>query len=77
MVELTVRDTGKGFSTKAKENLFTPFFTTKEEGSGLGLATVKRIIDGLNGTVHGGNHEEGGAHITIQLPLTHANKEIH
>jgi len=75
-VELTVRDTGEGFSENALNNLFTPFFTTKAEGSGLGLATVKRIIEGLMGQVHGGNHPEGGARIVIYLPVTAESTEI-
>jgi len=69
MAELVARDTGEGFSEQALQNLFTPFFTTKEGGSGLGLATVKRIVESLHGRVEGANHPEGGALITLQLPL--------
>ncbi|MFP4036053.1 MAG: two-component system sensor histidine kinase NtrB [Desulfobacteraceae bacterium] len=68
-VELTVRDSGDGFSETALDNLFTPFFTTKEGGSGLGLATVRRIVEGLRGDVRGINHPEGGAAVIIRLPL--------
>ncbi len=67
MVKITVRDSGQGFSKNAVTHLFTPFFTTKEGGSGLGLATVKRIVEGLKGKVHGENHPDGGAQITILL----------
>ena len=67
MVKITVRDSGQGFTTRALSHLFTPFFTTKEGGSGLGLATVKRIVEGLKGKVHGENHPDGGAQITILL----------
>jgi two-component system sensor histidine kinase PilS (NtrC family) len=67
MVRITVRDSGEGFSKNAVTHLFTPFFTTKEGGSGLGLATVKRIVEGLKGKVYGENHPEGGAQITILL----------
>jgi two-component system sensor histidine kinase PilS (NtrC family) len=66
-VRVSVRDTGQGFSDQALSHLFTPFFTTKKGGSGLGLATVKRIMDGLKGTVHARNHPEGGAEITLVL----------
>jgi two-component system sensor histidine kinase PilS (NtrC family) len=66
-VKITVRDTGQGFSPRAISQLFTPFFTTKEGGSGLGLATVKRIVEGLKGRVYGKNHPEGGAEVTIVL----------
>jgi two-component system sensor histidine kinase PilS (NtrC family) len=67
IVKISVRDTGEGFTEKALLHLFTPFFTTKERGSGLGLATVKRIVDGFNGKIIGENHPDGGAEITIFL----------
>jgi len=72
IVTIIVRDTGKGFDVKALSHLFIPFFTTKEGGSGLGLATVKRIVEGLQGKVTGTNHPEGGAMITISLPESHS-----
>jgi two-component system, NtrC family, sensor histidine kinase PilS len=67
MARIMIRDTGPGFSAKALQHLFTPFFTTKEGGSGLGLATVRRIVEGLKGTVVGRNHPEGGAEVTVCL----------
>ena len=67
VVKMSVRDTGEGFTERAIHHLFTPFFTTKERGSGLGLATVKRIVDGLKGKITGHNHPDGGAEITILL----------
>lgn len=67
MARITIRDTGEGLSKKALEHLFTPFFTTKEGGSGLGLATVRRIVEGLKGQVYGKNHPEGGAELTVLL----------
>jgi len=67
-VSIVIRDTGDGFDPKLLPRLFTPFFTTKEGGSGLGLATVKRIVDQLHGTVSGNNHPDGGAEIIIMLP---------
>ncbi|MCD6295534.1 MAG: PAS domain-containing sensor histidine kinase, partial [Deltaproteobacteria bacterium] len=68
-----VRDTGSGFDEKALSQLFVPFFTTKEGGSGLGLATVKRIVEGLQGEVRGGNHPEGGAEVAISFPVSPSN----
>ena len=67
MVEITVRDSGKGFTEKALDQMFSPFFTTKEEGSGLGLAIVKQIIEGLKGNINGRNHPDGGAEISVLL----------
>ncbi len=67
MARIIIRDTGEGFSKKALQHLFTPFFTTKEGGSGLGLATVKRIVEGLKGRVTGQNNPEGGAEVSVFL----------
>lgn len=67
MIEITVRDSGKGFSSRALDQMFSPFFTTKEEGSGLGLAIVKQIVEGLKGSVSGRNHPEGGAEVSVFL----------
>lgn len=67
MVEITVKDSGEGFSEKALKHMFSPFFTTKEEGSGLGLATVKQIVDGLKGSIYCRNSPDGGAEISVLL----------
>ena len=67
-IMIIIRDTGDGFDSKTLPKLFTPFFTTKEGGSGLGLATVKRIVDQLQGRVSGSNYPDGGAEIVIILP---------
>jgi two-component system, NtrC family, sensor histidine kinase PilS len=67
IVKIAIRDSGKGFSEDALSSIFTPFFTTKEGGSGLGLATVSRIVGGLKGRVWGRNHPDGGAEVTILL----------
>jgi len=72
-IKISVRDTGNGFDENALSQLFVPFFTTKEGGSGLGLATVKRIVEGLQGEVRGGNHPEGGAEIAISFPVLSFN----
>ena len=68
-VSIVIRDTGDGFDPITLPKLFTPFFTTKEGGSGLGLATVKRIVDQLRGGISGKNHPESGAEIVITLPI--------
>jgi len=72
-VEIIVRDTGSGFDDRVLNRAFTPFFTTKEEGSGLGLAIVKRILEGLQGEVFAKNHSEGGAEVSISLPISPLN----
>jgi two-component system, NtrC family, sensor histidine kinase PilS len=69
MIEIVFRDSGKGFSGKALVHMFSPFFTTKEGGSGLGLAMVKQIVEGLKGSISGRNHPEGGAEIIVRLKV--------
>lgn len=68
-VAIVIRDTGDGFDPITLPRLFTPFFTTKVGGSGLGLATVKRVVDQLRGRISGNNHPESGAEIVITLPM--------
>lgn len=48
---LTVRDTGRGISKPDQDQLFRPFFTTKEKGMGLGLPFIKRVMDTCGGRI--------------------------
>jgi signal transduction histidine kinase len=66
---ITVADEGSGIAAPAKEHLFRPFFTTREEGTGLGLANVKKIAECHGGAVFARNRAEGGALFGILLPL--------
>ncbi|MBZ0268333.1 hypothetical protein K8I85_09280 [bacterium] len=63
-----VSDDGPGFSGKALRGAFQPFFTTKEQGSGLGLTVARRIIEGHGGTITAANATGGGAVVTVDLP---------
>jgi two-component system sensor histidine kinase PilS (NtrC family) len=65
---LEVEDDGGGIPAQDLPRLFTPFFTTKERGSGLGLATVQRIVDAHHGTVTAGAGAAGGARFVVRLP---------
>jgi two-component system, NtrC family, sensor kinase len=64
-------DTGPGFPVEDLGKVFDPFFTTKDpgQGTGLGLATSQRIVEGLGGWIRAANHPEGGAEITFSLPV--------
>lgn len=66
--EVKVRDTGKGISPEIMVNLFNPFFTTKEEGLGLGLYISKRIIEEHEGTMSVESEPGQGTAFTIWLP---------
>lgn len=65
---LEVEDNGAGIPAQDLPRLFTPFFTTKERGSGLGLATVQRVVDSHRGTIVAGCGEGGGARFVVRLP---------
>lgn len=65
---LEVEDDGAGIPEQDLPRLFTPFFTTKERGSGLGLATVQRLVDAHHGTIVAGTGSEGGARFVVRLP---------
>jgi signal transduction histidine kinase len=68
-VEITVSDNGCGISETDKKSIFSPFFTTKNSGTGLGLAVCKRIIDQHEGGSISMESEEGkGTTFTITLP---------
>ncbi len=66
---INVIDTGVGIPEQAKPNLFKPLFTTKAKGQGLGLAVVKRLVDGLGGTITFKSQETKGTTFTLRLPL--------
>jgi two-component system sensor histidine kinase PilS (NtrC family) len=74
-VEIQIADTGRGIPEGQREHLFEPFFTTKTRGTGLGLATTRRIIERHGGTIGIGCPASGGAVVTIRLLRHPANPE--
>jgi C4-dicarboxylate-specific signal transduction histidine kinase len=66
---LCVSDTGGGFKSAVTEKLFEPFFSTKEQGLGLGLSISQAIVNGHNGTIRAENNNEGGATFHVTLPM--------
>ena len=65
---ITVRDTGVGIPEDVKPKLFTPMMTTKSKGQGFGLAVVKRMTEGLGGTVTFESTEGKGTTFIVRLP---------
>ncbi len=65
---LRVEDNGPGIPDDIRNKLFTPFFTTKTNGIGLGLATVKKLAELHGGRVTAGNRSGGGAVFTVEIP---------
>lgn len=65
---IEILDTGKGIPPRLTAKIFDSFFTTKEKGTGLGLAVSKRIIEEHGGTITVSNRKEGGASFLMTLP---------
>lgn len=68
-VTITVADSGQGIAEELREKIFEPFFTTRENGTGLGLAIVRQIVHSHGGEIYANNRIEGGAAISVRLPL--------
>jgi signal transduction histidine kinase len=62
-------DSGPGIPDDVREKIFTPFFTTKARGTGLGLPTAKRLVEAHHGTIDIACPPGGGTHVTVRLPL--------
>jgi C4-dicarboxylate-specific signal transduction histidine kinase len=69
-VELTIEDTGPGISESLRQQVFEPFYTTKEEGLGMGLAISRSIAESHGGGVAAGRSSLGGAALQLTLPAS-------
>jgi nitrogen fixation/metabolism regulation signal transduction histidine kinase len=76
VVQLKVEDNGPGFQTGSVSQIFDPYVTTKPKGTGLGLAIVKKLVEEHVGSIRARNREEGGAMISVRLPLNEAAREL-
>jgi signal transduction histidine kinase/ActR/RegA family two-component response regulator len=68
---LQVQDTGAGVDPGVRERIFTPFFTTKETGTGLGLSTVSALVEGADGRIEL-LESEVGARFRVRIPAREA-----
>jgi two-component system sensor kinase FixL len=73
-VSIRICDSGVGITKNVIEKLFTPFFTTKAKGVGLGLAICKRIVEAHGGSINVESKEGKGTCITIILPKNKMNR---
>jgi signal transduction histidine kinase len=71
-VQITVTDTGSGMDEETREAIFTPFFTRKARGIGLGLAVTKRIVEAHHGTIEVVSAPSAGTSFTITVPAAPA-----
>ena len=65
---ISVKDSGKGISGQEAEQVFTPYFTTKESGTGLGLSIVERIVNDHGGSIWFNSSEGIGTVFFVDLP---------
>jgi signal transduction histidine kinase len=66
---LQVHDSGPGVPARDRARVFDPYFTTKGDGTGLGLPIVKKVVLEHAGEIQCGKSELGGAEFCIELPL--------
>ena len=68
VIEIAFQDTGEGIPKQNLDKIFLPFFTTKKEGSGLGLAAVHRIVDLHGGWIKVESQERQGSRFVVCMP---------
>jgi len=68
-VTIIFQDTGQGIPPKVLEQIFNPFFTTKDSGTGLGLPITHKVITEHGGQIEAESKEERGTRFTIHLPI--------
>jgi PAS domain S-box-containing protein len=71
---ISVEDTGVGIPEEVKTKMFTPLFTTKSKGQGLGLAVVKRLVEALNGQITFESQPNKGTKFIVEIPQKQKTK---
>jgi signal transduction histidine kinase len=69
VLKISVSDNGPGIDPAVRDRIFRPFFTTKDQGTGLGLALVQKIIVTHNGRISVDHGARGGARMQVVLPI--------
>lgn len=75
LIHIDIVDSGRGIPAEVQPKLFTPFFTTKTRGTGLGLATVRRIADAHRGEIRVIFTSAEGTAIRLSVPAHHRDAE--
>lgn len=75
-VQLSIADTGCGIPSGIIEQIFDPLYTTKENGTGLGLAVCKRIADRYNAAITVASANEAGTIFTVSFAVSEVNSQL-
>ena len=73
---ITVADNGRGMTAEQLKSIFRPFFTTKGQGTGLGLSLARRIVESHEGKIEVTSAPGQGSRFTVCLPLTKTTKPV-
>jgi len=73
-IVISVEDSGVGIADKVKPKVFTPLFTTKSKGQGLGLVVVKRLVEASGGKISFESQEGKGTKFKVQLPIRNVDE---
>jgi len=68
-IKINITDTGEGMTAEIMQNIFVPFFTTKVDGTGVGLAVSQKIVDDLGGFIKVKSSLQEGTTFSIYLPI--------
>ncbi len=72
---ITVSDTGRGIPAEHLPNIFRPFYTTKGNGTGLGLSLARRIVEEHHGRIEVESSSGKGTTFSVMLPVRQATAE--
>lgn len=76
IVEVSIEDSGKGIPVDVKERIFQPFFTTKPQGTGMGLTVSRKIVENHGGGIRVENPPSGGARLVFWIPILEFKDDI-
>lgn len=68
-LDITIRDFGPGMTQDVMQKAFLPYFSTKAEGSGIGLSVCREVMDAHHGQIILNNHPEGGLQVSLNFSL--------
>ena len=74
-IAVTIIDNGVGIPVENMERVFLPFYTTKDHGTGMGLAMVKRFVNEMGGTAELTSHSGQGTTVKLTFPVAKAEEE--